>query len=116
MTIALVLFALAAVVGVYMAVLRFRGADRPPTSIALVHGALAAAGLIALIVAVVEPSSPAPAKTALIVFLVAALGGFYLFAQHMQKKALPIPVVVAHATIAIIGFIILLVTVVKASA
>src|SRR5262249_628014 len=115
MTIALVLFALAAVVGLYMAAVRFRGAERPPTSIALLHGALAASGLIALIVAVVEPSAPAPAKTALIVFLVAAVGGFYLFSQQMQKKALPIPVMVAHALVAVIGFIILLVTVVHAS-
>jgi hypothetical protein len=115
MTVALVLFALAALGGLYMAIVRFRGADRPPTSVALLHGALAAAGLIALIVAVVEPSAPGHAKAALIVFLIAALGGFYLFAQHMQKKALPIPVVVAHAVVAVIGFIILLVTVIHAS-
>ena|SRR5262245_31766943 len=116
MTVALVLFALAAVGGLYMAVVRFRGADRPPTSIALVHGAAAAAGLIALIVAVTEASAPSLAKTALIVFLVAALGGFYLFAQHMQKKALPIPVIVVHALVAVTGFIILLVVVVHAAA
>jgi len=116
MTVALVLFALAAVGGLYMAVVRFRGADRPPTSIALVHGAAAAAGLIALIVAVMEASAPSLAKTALIVFLVAALGGFYLFAQHMQKKPLPIPVIVVHALVAITGFIILLVVVVHAAA
>ncbi|HUM11206.1 MAG TPA: hypothetical protein VLT82_09685 [Myxococcaceae bacterium] len=109
MTIALVLFALAAVGGLYMAAVRFRGAERPPTGIALAHGAAAAAGLIALIVAVTSASGPSLARTALIVFLVAALGGFFLFAQHMQKKALPIPVMVIHAGVAVLGFILLLV-------
>lgn len=111
MTIALVVFALAALGGLYMALVRFRGAERPPTSIALAHGALAATGLIILIVAVINGGAPEGAKTALVVFVVAALGGFFLFAQHMQKRALPIPVVVVHALVAVIGFIILLVTV-----
>jgi hypothetical protein len=42
------------------------------------------------------------------------LGGFYLFAQHMQKKALPIPVVVVHGLIAVVGFVILLMAVMQA--
>jgi glucose uptake protein GlcU len=115
MTIALVLFALAALGGIYMATVRFRGAERPPTAIALVHGAAAAAGLIALIVAVAEAGAPAAARTALVVFIIAALGGFFLFAQHMQKKALPIPVIVIHALVAVAGFVVLLVAVTHAA-
>jgi hypothetical protein len=108
MTIALVLFALAALGGVTMAAIRLRGAERPPTALALLHGTAAAAGLVALIVAVMNMAEPGLARTALVVFIVAALGGFYLFAQHMQKKALPIPVMVVHGLIAVVGFIILL--------
>lgn len=115
MVIALVLFGLAALGGVYMATLRFRGAERPPTAIALVHGAAAAAGLIALIVAVMGEATPGHARTALIVFIVAAIGGFYLFAQHMQNKALPIPVMVIHALVAVSGFLLLLVAVMHAA-
>jgi glucose uptake protein GlcU len=115
MTIALVLFAVAALGGLTMAVMRFRGAERPPTGLALLHGALAAAGLIALIVAMTETGVPALARTALVFFIVAALGGFYLFAQHMQKKALPIPIMVVHALVAVIGFVILLVVVTHAA-
>jgi len=115
MTIALVLFAVAALGGLTMAVMRFRGAERPPTGLALLHGALAAAGLIALIVAMTETGVPALARTALVFFIVAALGGFYLFAQHMQKKALPIPIMVVHAGVAVIGFVILLVVVTHAA-
>lgn len=109
---ALVLFAIAALGGVAMAVIRFRGAERPPTGLALVHGAFAAAGIIVLIVAMLSASNPAQARTALVLFIVAALGGFYLFAQHLQKRALPIPVILVHALIAVIGFLILLVVVV----
>jgi hypothetical protein len=115
MTIALVLFALAALGGVFMAAVRLRGAERPPTAIALVHGAAAAAGLIALIVAVMGEAAPALAKTALIVFVVAAAGGFFLFAQHVQKKALPIPVMVIHGLVAVTGFVILLVAAMHAA-
>lgn len=109
MVIALVLFGIAALGGLVMAAIRLRGAERPPTAIALLHGVLAAAGLIALIVAVTAGSVPGLARTALIIFIVAALGGFFLFAQHMQKKALPIPVMVVHALVAVVGFVLLLV-------
>jgi hypothetical protein len=114
MTIALVLFALAALGGLTMAVMRLRGAERPPTGLALLHGAGAAAGLIALIVAVMNMPDPGAARTALIVFIIAALGGFFLFAQHMQKKALPIPVMVIHGLLAVTGFVILLMAVTQA--
>jgi hypothetical protein len=112
MTIALVLFAIAALGGVTMAVMRFRGAERPPTGLALLHGAFAAAGIIVLIVAMLSTPNPAQARTALVLFIVAALGGFYLFAQHVQKRALPIPIILVHALIAVIGFLILLVVVI----
>ena len=65
MTIALVLFALAALGGVTMAAIRFRGAERPPTALALLHGVLAAAGIIVLIVAMLHTTNPAQARTAL---------------------------------------------------
>jgi hypothetical protein len=109
MTVALVLFGIAALGGLVMATQRLRGAPQPTLAIALVHGALAAVGLILLIVAVTSTAVPNLAKAALVLFLVAALGGFFLFAQHLQKKALPIPVMLVHAGVAVIGFICLLV-------
>jgi len=109
MTTALVLFALAAVGGLIMAVQRFRGAPNPPLALALVHGAAAAAGLIALIAVVAGSGAPSLARVALVVFLVAALGGFYLFSVHLRKQALPIPIVVVHALVAVTAFVLLLV-------
>jgi hypothetical protein len=109
MTVPLVLFAIAALGGLVMATQRLRGAPQPTLAIALVHGALAAVALILLIVAVASTAVPTLAKAALVLFIVAALGGFFLFAQHMQKKALPIPVMIVHAGVAVIAFICLLV-------
>ena len=108
MVVALVLFGLAALGGLVLATQRLRGAPQPALPVALVHGAAAAAGLVALIIAVIDGAVPPIARTALIVFLVAALGGFFLFAQHMQKKPLPIPVMIVHALVAVTGFVLLL--------
>jgi hypothetical protein len=110
MTIALVLFALAALGGIAIAVIRFRGKPYPPMAIALAHGAAAAAGIIALILA--TKTAPPIAATALIVFLLAAAGGFVLFFRHLRKLALPIWLVVVHALVAVVAFVTLLVSVV----
>ena len=87
MTIALVLFALAAVGGLVMAIQRFSGKPVPPLPLALVHGAAAASGLVALIV-VVSNGAVGGAKIALILFAGAALGGFYLFECKDLDEAL----------------------------
>lgn len=108
MTAALVLFALAALGGVVLAVMRFKGRPYPPMGLALVHGAAAAAGLVALIALVAKGTSDTSARTALILFIVAALGGFGLFLHHLRKVALPIWLVVVHALVAVVAFLILL--------
>lgn len=110
MTIALVLFALAALGGIVMATLRFRGTPYPPMGLALVHGAAAAAGIVALVLA--TKTAPPVAATALIVFLIAAAGGFVLFFRHLRKLALPIWLVVVHALVAVAAFVTLLLSVV----
>ena len=73
MVTALVLFGIAAVGGLILATQRLRGAPRPTLALAVVHGAIAAAGLIALILVVVEPGAPAMARTALVVVLATAV-------------------------------------------
>jgi hypothetical protein len=115
MVTALVLFGIAAVFGLTMAVQRFRGALQPPLPLALIHGALAAAGLLALILAVTSGGAVSLAKVALVVLLIAALGGFFLISQHLSKKPLPIPVMVVHALVAVVGVVLLLVGVMQAS-
>ena len=39
--------------------------------------------------------------------LVAALGGFLLFAFHLQNKRLPSPVVLIHGAVAVAAFVLL---------
>ena len=111
---ATVLFGLAALGGVLMAVLRFRGAPRPPSSIAMVHGLVAAAGLTLLLYFGATKGIPPLAQAATGVFLVAALGGLYLNIQfHSKLQPLPIPVMLLHALIAVVGFVLLLVAVLQ---
>jgi hypothetical protein len=107
MTVALILFAVAAVGGLIMASIRFRGTN-PPLALALVHGAVAAAGLVAFIVAVLHAPAAGP-RIALVLFIVAALGGFVLFATHLRKKNIPVPLMLIHAVVAVGGFVVLLI-------
>jgi hypothetical protein len=109
MTVALVLFALAAVGGLIMAIQRLKGRPEPPLGLALVHGAAAAAGLVALVLFVTGGDAPSQAQIALALFLAAALGGFALFAMHMRKVTLPVWLVVVHGGVAVLAFLLLLV-------
>lgn len=113
MVAAIVLFALAASGGLLLA--RQRVLNKPlPLWLSLFHGALASAGLVALIVAVGEGAGGLP-KIALALFIVAALGGFLLFSMTLRKKQIPIPVVALHAVVAAVALVVLFVGAVKAS-
>lgn len=107
LTSSIILFAVAAVGGLTLAILRFR--DRPlPMSLALVHGVVAATALVILLVLALGASGTGMQRAALGIFVVAALGGFFLFAHHVRGKKLPIPVVVIHGLVAVAGFVTLL--------
>jgi hypothetical protein len=106
---AAILFAIAAVGGVIMALMRFSGRDYPPAALAVIHGLFAAAGLIALLLIVSGAGVASSMRTALLLFVLAALGGFWLLSYHVKRRALPIPLMVIHALVAVIAFIILIV-------
>jgi hypothetical protein len=108
MTLPLVLFAIAAAGGLVMALIRFSGKPVPPMALALLHGLLAAVALVLLIVAVTKAGGGS-ATAALALFVVAALGGFVLFFQHLRKGPLSIPLMVVHAVVAVAGFLTLLI-------
>jgi hypothetical protein len=116
MNIAAVLFAAAALGGLALAGLRLSGRELPPLWLAIVHGLAAATGLIMLIVAVIGSAASAQARWALGLFVVAALGGFALFSFHLRGRALPVPLVVIHGLVAVIGFVVLLLGIFAASA
>jgi hypothetical protein len=110
MTIALILFGLAAVGGLVLARQRLSGKPQPSLPLALVHGAAAASGLVALIAFVAGGGAQDSVKLGLVLMVTAAIGGLFLLSRHLRGVALPIPVMIAHGLIAGAGFITLLVS------
>jgi hypothetical protein len=106
---ATIVLALAAIGGVTLAVIRFRGAPWPPLWMALGHGAVAATGVGLLAYAAATQGVPVLAKVALAIFVLAAVGGaVLLLGFHLRSKPLPLPFVIGHGLIAATGFVLLL--------
>ena len=100
---------LAALGGLTMAIIRLRGTPRPPTWLAVAHGAVAATGLVMLAFATLSSGAPLLAQVALGIFVLAALGGATMFLGfHLREKALPIPLVIGHGLTAITAYVLLL--------
>lgn len=103
------LFAAAAIGGATLAVLHFTG-RKLPMALALLHGLLAVAAVIVLIIAVVKLSAAGLLVIAVIIFALAALGGLGLFLGfYLPKKKLPSAGVVMHGLLAVSGFVLVLV-------
>jgi len=104
---AVIVFALAALGGLYLAVhvLRARFA---PWAISLLHAGLGALGLILLIVALVQDAASQAVVIGFVILLMAALGGFFLASFHLRKRLPPKPLVLIHAGAAVVGFVIIL--------
>jgi uncharacterized membrane-anchored protein len=107
LTSAIIIFAIAAVGGLILAahVLRNKFA---PWALSIVHALLGAAGLVVLIVMVLQGAAPARLTAALGLLILAALGGFFLASFHLRKKIAPKAVVGIHAGVAVVGFLTLL--------
>lgn len=104
---ALGFFALAALGGMVLANDVLRG-NLASWALSLGHGLLGAAGLITLIVMLLNGAGGQRLVAALALLLVAALGGFFLASFHLRNKPAPGAVVVIHAGVAVIGFLTLL--------
>lgn len=104
-----ILLAVAAVGGLIMAGIRFAGDRQPPTPLAMLHGFLAAAAITLLVYAAATVGLPRTALAALVLFLVAAVGGATLNLNYQWKqRLLPKWLVVVHAIVAVVGFALLL--------
>ena len=115
MQLAALLFALAALGGGTIAAIRLRGVPRPPTWLAMGHGAIAATGLATLIYAATQ-GIPSLGVVALVLFLLAAAGGATIFLLfHLREKPLPIPLVFAHGALAVAAFVVLLAAIFSSS-
>lgn len=104
---ALLIFAIAALGGLVLATHVLRG-KFAPWAISVLHALLGAAGLVLLIVLLLQGSAPQRVLAAFVLFLIAALGGFFLASFHLRKSLPPKAVVIVHASVAVIGFLTLL--------
>lgn len=104
---ALVVFAIAAVGGLILAahVLRARVA---PWALSLLHALLGAIGLVLLIVMLLQGAGGQRLLAGFALLVLAALGGFFLASFHLRKRLPPKGVVIAHAGLAVAGFLTLL--------
>lgn len=103
------LFAVAALGGLTMAGIRFAGKPQPPAWLAMLHGFLAAAAVTLLLYAYLTVGLLALASWALFLFLIAAAGGAFLnLNYHWKMQHLPMGLIVGHASVAVIGFVLLL--------
>jgi len=101
---ALVVLAIAAVGGLVLAahVLRARPA---PWALSVLHALLGATGLALLVVMLVQGAGGQRLLAGFALLLLAALGGFFLASFHLRKRLPPKGIVIAHAGLAVVGFL-----------
>lgn len=102
---AIVLFLLAALLGIFLLTFVLRGKETPK-AITFTHGPIAFTGLVLLIIYAFQ-YNPAPIAS-LILFIIAALGGFVLIARDLTSNAVPKWLALLHGLIAVAGFVLLL--------
>ena len=107
--IAVLIFAIGALGGLVLASSVLRG-RLAPWALSILHMLLGATGLVltALVVLGGSDAGKGMVPIALLILVVAALGGFYLASIHVKKEVASRGVVFTHAGIAVIGFLLLL--------
>ena len=111
---ALALLTITALGGVLMAVNIFGRNMAPPPWLAMLHGLLAASALTLLAYAFFTVGLPTLAAWALLIFVIAAAGGAFLnLSYHVRALALPKGIVIGHAGLAVAGYALLLMAVLK---
>jgi uncharacterized membrane protein len=105
---AVLIFAIGAVGGLVMAS-RVLNGRLAPWALSLLHAALGATGLVLTALVVLGPSGEGRGviTIALLVLVLAALGGFYLASMHARRQLPTRGVVFAHAGAAVVGFLLL---------
>lgn len=103
---AIILFALAAFLGLYLLSFVLQNKNTPK-GVAFTHGPLAATGLIILILYALL-YSPSPIIS-IILFVLAAMGGIMLIYRDLMGKSLPKWMAIGHGLVAITGFVFLII-------
>ena len=98
--------ALAAIFGLILISYVLKG-KAAPRGVMIVHGLLAAVSIVLLIMYVTE-NRPGPIES-LVLFVIAALGGFVMLSRELTGKPVPKWLAVVHGLLAVSGFIVLLI-------
>ena len=105
----IVLFALAAIFGIIILKNWLTSSDTSKGTV-YVHGVFAALGLV-LLIALALQSKDSRYTVSIILFVVAALAGFYMFLRDLKGKFSPTALAIVHGLVAVAGFIFLILTV-----
>ena len=100
------LFSLAALLGLILISYVLRSKETPKAAV-FAHGVMAAAGLVLLLMYVID-NGPGPWES-LVLFVLAALGGFFMFYRDITGRSVPKVLAVAHGLLAVTGFVLLLI-------
>jgi hypothetical protein len=101
---ALIVLACAALAGAALLAFALRG-KHTPKGVALLHGLLAALGIVLLVVYwIVAPSAP---RGSTLLFVVAAIGGAVVLFKDLKDGRVPRTLASVHGLIAIIAFALL---------
>lgn len=106
----ILLFAAAAVFGITLIIPVLQG-KTPTRAFVFIHGGIAAVALVMLLLQFFKEGTTVP-QISVILFVIAALGGFVLVATDLQKKPIPKTLALIHAGAAITAFLILLFSVI----
>ena len=114
---ATVLLVIAALGGMLMAGIRLAGKTNPPAWLAMAHGFLAAAPVVLLLYAACTVGLPTLALYGTVLFVIAALGGVTMnLGYHWKNLPLPLGLMIGHAVLAIIGFLLVVMATLAARA
>lgn len=103
---AIALFALSAILG-FIILIKWLTGKNASWGVIYSHGIVAAVALILLVIYAIRNPAHFP-KASIILFVIAALGGFYMFFNDIRQKPSPMAVAFIHALLAVGGFVMLL--------
>jgi hypothetical protein len=107
-----VLFLIASIFGIVVlkAVLKDK---RTPSLMVLMHGCFAFGALLLLITFVASGHTSTLLVTSMVMFIIAALGGFTLLTIDLSKKPIPKAFALGHPLLAITGLVLLIIYLVQ---
>ena len=104
--VSILIFALSAILGLTI-LIKWLTKKTASKKVVYSHGITAAIALVILIVYAFQHPNDFP-KASIILFIIAALGGSYMFTNDLKGKYSPIAVAFVHAILAVAGFITLI--------